>query len=1150
VSDGTRALNFTYTGSDLATASDPLNHVTSYSYDGSGQLLSWMRPRGNVPYVQTYANGRVASQTEKPAALTDNTTAFNFNTNTGETTLTDPTGKQRVHAHNSTGLATRFTDETDKSVLMTYDANARRDSVMDRLGRKTLLAYHLPSGKVASMVEPDGATTAMTYKPRALANGLVFYDLVKITRADGTSRLFTHDARGNLVTAIDELGKKTAFSYDAHGCGLTSTNPTGGVDTFVYDAKENLASSADTDTGTTTYTYDAFSRLTRVTHPDATRIDIAYDAADRIASITDERNSTYGYTYDENDNVTAVTDPASQTTQFAYDALDRVTQLTNRLGKASASEFDARDWLAGVTDENNNTITIARDSRQRLASVANAAGKTTSFGYNDEAELASITDPLGHLSSFTRNRRGNVTAVSDALGHTWQFYRDVLQRVTKLIDPIGRAIEMGYDKRGLLVGASRDGIGGATYTRDAAGRLLKLSDPNHAVWAFTYSPAGRVTASKDPLGRVTGYSYDPRGRLANTTLPDGGSCAIARDGASNVTQLDYSGGPSLQYAYDTLNRLTAATGVTLSRDAEGRITDSVQGAIHFSATYDDAGRLTSVSYNNNAFVVTYGYDTRNRLVSVSDNAAAGANSVTLLYDDADRLTGITRSSGVNATFTYDAADRLTRIQDGAFLDLKYSLKADGDIAAVDFSAPLVPAVTPEAQSFVFDAGSQVKSPGFTYDARGRLTAMPGHTFAWDGASRLVTMDGVALGYDAFGDMISRGTTRYFYHHAIGLHPLVAERAGSDFQRYYVWTPGGALVWSVDAVSGAASFYHFDRVGSTLALTNGAGALTDSYSYTPYGELRGHEATAGNTPSTQPFTFVGRFGIRREGAFYQMRARYYDPLTARFLSRDPAPPSLTDVRGHDPYLYALGNPTRYIDVNGAKPLDDPMGFNSRIENSKAFALAVLLVADPPLRQETLDYLKWAVSRNDYREAIAAANVVNVGPLDSADRFPLLATAGSGPLTDLFKGVADSTNGSAFEPSEGLTREQFDALEPGPFGWGTPESNYLETSYTYDFGWKSVKAGKEAVGVALANSGCGQESAFQMCTSGEQCPGLADDCPSTGDICVGFDACAQLAQELAGKLQVSASANEPDGILDLSKARNGYFEKRPKKSKKAR
>ncbi len=56
-------------------------------------------------------------------------------------------------------------------------------------------------------------------------------------------------------------------------------------------------------------------------------------------------------------------------------------------------------------------------------------------------------------------------------------------------------------------------------------------------------------------------------------------------------------------------------------------------------------------------------------------------------------------------------------------------------------------------------------------------------------------------------------------------------------------------------------------------------------------------------NTQPFTFVGAFGVRAEGGIYQMRARDYDPASARFLTRDPVGPDLSDVRTLDPYHYA-------------------------------------------------------------------------------------------------------------------------------------------------------------------------------------------------------------------------------------------------------
>jgi len=107
-------------------------------------------------------------------------------------------------------------------------------------------------------------------------------------------------------------------------------------------------------------------------------------------------------------------------------------------------------------------------------------------------------------------------------------------------------------------------------------------------------------------------------------------------------------------------------------------------------------------------------------------------------------------------------------------------------------------------------------------------------------------------------------------------------------------------------------FHFDRVGSTLALTTAAGAVTDAYTYTPYGELLGRTGT-----NAQPFTYVGAFGVRSEPTanLYHMRARYYEPVSARFISRDPVWPVLTEPRSLDPYQYAFGSPEIFIDPAG-------------------------------------------------------------------------------------------------------------------------------------------------------------------------------------------------------------------------------------------
>lgn len=54
---------------------------------------------------------------------------------------------------------------------------------------------------------------------------------------------------------------------------------------------------------------------------------------------------------------------------------------------------------------------------------------------------------------------------------------------------------------------------------------------------------------------------------------------------------------------------------------------------------------------------------------------------------------------------------------------------------------------------------------------------------------------------------------------------------------------------MDATQGnAVSYFHFDQVGSTLALTSANGSVSDAYAYTPYGALLGH---AGSGPSLLP-----------------------------------------------------------------------------------------------------------------------------------------------------------------------------------------------------------------------------------------------------------------------------------------------------------
>ncbi len=116
----------------------------------------------------------------------------------------------------------------------------------------------------------------------------------------------------------------------------------------------------------------------------------------------------------------------------------------------------------------------------------------------------------------------------------------------------------------------------------------------------------------------------------------------------------------------------------------------------------------------------------------------------------------------------------------------------------------------------------------------------------------------------------------------------------------------------------------DALGSTRALVDSSGALTDTYTYTPYGKLSSHEGTSENS-----FLFTGE-QYDLEAGLYYLRARYYSPELARFLSRDTYEGTLTDPLSQNAYLYARGNPAVYVDPSGHMNMLS-VNYNLSIEN---------------------------------------------------------------------------------------------------------------------------------------------------------------------------------------------------------------------------
>ena len=106
-------------------------------------------------------------------------------------------------------------------------------------------------------------------------------------------------------------------------------------------------------------------------------------------------------------------------------------------------------------------------------------------------------------------------------------------------------------------------------------------------------------------------------------------------------------------------------------------------------------------------------------------------------------------------------------------------------------------------------------------------------------------------------------------------------------------------------------YHYDYRGSTVAITDAASTVTDTFTYDTYGKLTSRTGT-----SNTPFMYNGRDGVVTDhNGLYYMRARYYCPKIKRFINADIVAGEISNAITLNRFAYANGNPVSFVDPFG-------------------------------------------------------------------------------------------------------------------------------------------------------------------------------------------------------------------------------------------
>jgi RHS repeat-associated protein len=206
---------------------------------------------------------------------------------------------------------------------------------------------------------------------------------------------------------------------------------------------------------------------------------------------------------------------------------------------------------------------------------------------------------------------------------------------------------------------------------------------------------------------------------------------------------------------------------------------------------------------------------------------------------------------------------------------------------------------------------------FTYDSENHLMSMTnGSTSA-------------TIVYDGDGNRIAKTaggvTTTYLVDdlNTTGYPQVFDELTGAAVTRTYAY--GLQRIDQNQQISGTwtPSFYGYDGGGNVRQLISMAGAVTDSYEYDAFGNAL---VASGSTPNE--FLYRGEQYDSDLGLYY-LRARYYNPQTGRFVSRDPFDGFIRYPETLHKYLYTGGDPVNGMDPSGRLDL---VTYGIKIEQS--------------------------------------------------------------------------------------------------------------------------------------------------------------------------------------------------------------------------
>ena len=998
---------FTYTaGGDIATVTNAVGGTTRHEYDTFGNLVK-MITAGNRVWEYSW---------DGLSQLVG---------------LTDPTGAITRFEYDRAGEITQVTDATGVISHRSIERHEGAESVTGTGEGLFSSAFFKVDvlGRVTEISQQDGTST----KPASSS-----HDMSKASTGAGAAGA---GVAGTAGTGIPHGVSSSAEAIAAAETAGTSSHPTG-RQMFTYDAAGNIVEALDANGGLTQYVRDAAGRVTRIISAAGRFTDYTYDTCGRLVTESVGLNEPVRVT----DPVTGVPSWEEPTrwavTTLVYDAASQVIERHTPDGLVEKMTYDAAGRLIKV-QAGRRVATYAWDACNQLVRVQDSTFGTRRYSYNELGQLVRVTDGLGNRTFFVYDADGLLTSVTDPTGAITEYEYDAAGRILEVakkphpdstVETSPIRTTYTWDAAGRLL-SEDDGVRTRSFEYDArTGDLTRtLIDGSLAAEYGTGTPAlpgSTITWMKDHTGDApVTYRrvFDATGNLVEYTRQVDGTENTSEPGTAEALETFTSTDSyTLTYAYDAdgfrTMMLTPYGSSQWVLDGSGRPIRSINTAsiadpgvreresVIGEFSYDVMGHLIRAQVGET--ISTWEFDQDGLVSSYERTSEQGdentAEGVQVIRDHTGRIIGLDSTTTGLVMYSYDEAGQLTGARaDGYELTWVY----EGGLMVAErlyhhntAEDEATDRVLLGERQFIYNGLNQllhcttIERPhtpegasaawvstevSYTYNAAGQRTRQKSitsdgviqeRTYTWGITGALATVSDTTT--DAHGAEVPGLCSRLRVHadttgvataitgndqvtvpllwdptssapHLLGAGSIPAAGADGGFSQAAV--PGGFDPWSVPGVPNTGvGFGALSAPGlGTISATSAAAPQTPGLpSALGAPGISGASAllTSVGLPEGVSFTGSGTLAV---GGLALMGARVFDPSSKKFLSQDPLPPIVGAGWFADSYSFLGHDPVGMIDPWGTQPVSQnefkKYTREQRMENWKTALTVVATVA---------------------------------------------------------------------------------------------------------------------------------------------------------------------------------------------------------------